>query len=202
MSQRRSHQRGSPNHPTLWPCAGCDKVNGTKGKKGVQCDICDKWWHLSCTTISSTVAASQSAWTCPKCRRASSHRLDNNPASGDSSPSISQAVGQEIHAIRLGTRPPDANSTPNVSGVASSNTVAPPTRIPTPRQPTSPRLEPDNQRSQESRAAPSRSALPRPPEGPHQFVLAQTRTNVQSSTTRPTHLPIWVERRRIRRQFR
>jgi hypothetical protein len=86
----RSDQRGSLSHPILWPCAGCHKVDGRKGKNGVQCDNCDAWWHASCGNVNVDAATDQTPWRCPKCS-SSIPRL---------SPTLSQVVLNGIRSIR------------------------------------------------------------------------------------------------------
>jgi hypothetical protein len=59
------HDRGSPNHPTLWPCA-LDGVNGRKAQGGgIQCSVCQNWWHRSCANVRPGPHAG--LWKCMHC---------------------------------------------------------------------------------------------------------------------------------------
>ena len=63
---KMSKRRGFLSHPSLWPCAGCKKIDGRKGKNGIQCDDCDEWWHASCGNVELD-SATQRSWRCPRC---------------------------------------------------------------------------------------------------------------------------------------
>ena len=116
MSQRSKKNRVDANHPTLWPCAGCKQADGRKGVRGIQCDVCNKWWHVACTTITLNASTVANAWICRPCRRSS---LAASVASVAKGPTISQVVGAELHLLRRNS---------------STNGNLPPTRIPVPRQ--------------------------------------------------------------------
>ena len=136
MSQRR----GSITHPTLWPCSGCGKADARKSKSGgVQCDICDGWWHLSCATISLSSAAAVRSWVCPPCRR----RRDSKPSK---SPNLSKtgptAKATTPSSVMQQSAPPATTSQVVADGLrqirksVSSTAVSPknahaPSRIPT-----------------------------------------------------------------------
>jgi hypothetical protein len=67
QKRKSAHARGSPNHETLWPCTGCGQVDGRKGRSGVQCIVCRKWWHSSCAGISTAHHSRSIGWSCPRC---------------------------------------------------------------------------------------------------------------------------------------
>ena len=139
MSQRQSQRiskppnRGTIDHPTHWPCAGCEKIDGKKGKKGIQCDVCDKWWHVACASNALSPDSTE-PWTCRLChQRATVSSSNSNNSNSNDIPSLSQSIGAEIRSIRteVTLAATAADNTVQVSPIASHS------RIPFPRQPTS-----------------------------------------------------------------
>ena len=143
MSQRQSQRisklpnRGTIDHPTHWPCAGCNKIDGKKGKNGIQCDVCDKWWHVACASVALGPDLA-GKWTCRICLRRANVSASSSAGNSDDPPSLSQAIGAELRSIRTGVTLAAAaadNTDQAFQGAARS-------RIPVPRRSISARAEP------------------------------------------------------------
>jgi hypothetical protein len=87
---------GSPNHASKWPCSGCSRVDGRKGRSGVECDVCLAWWHASCAGVNlkSTNATSSSVpWTCLRCSDTSTFSsFSQHGCSATCTPSLDRAL--------------------------------------------------------------------------------------------------------------
>ena len=149
------NRRGSLNHPSLWPCAGCKKVDGRKGKNGVQCDNCDAWWHASCGGVDVDAATARTTWRCPHC----------SPPS-----SLSQEVLSGIRSIHH-SAPSKVPKPPDLAGIKPRET---------PRKSKENAVNPTANELQGTSSAIMPPPLPRPPLPPPSSDLDESQPSVSS----------------------